>query len=210
MGTVEDTETTVSDEVSRSHGLSFAFSESFTQELKDAVERRSSGLIQDGKTFFTAFRAFRNVRIAGAYSFDLMLEVPATISSQGNIFVSEPVAREVRADILLLGVVRHVWKRGQVGIFHRVPESENDHTYDQVVLRVLSDRLLWKAAGEPWIDVQSQKHPHCSLQIVTNHEEARAVVYDRTGKIIAKGKGEDMQLELPPNKECPGSAGTGE
>lgn len=133
--------------------LSGSLSEGYVTQLADAIERRTTGLTGGGRVFFADLRAIRQVRIGGTYNFDLMLEVPSTLSQgPGGIQVSLPVTQEIRGDVYLVGVVRHVYRRGHLGLITRIPESENDQVYEQVVLEAMPDQLLWKLAQDVWID----------------------------------------------------------
>ena len=148
--------------VGRNSGIGVApgmtFSDSYVTALADAIERRSTGLLDPG-TFYAAFRSLREVRIGGTYNFDLMLEVPSiergpcevTTDGSREIQYWKPIANEVRADIYLLGVMRHVHDRGRLGFFTKVPESENDDVYEQVVVKTIDDVLLWSHTEYDWV-----------------------------------------------------------
>lgn len=185
------------------------FTEAFATKLLDAIEKRSTGILDDGRTFFADFRALRQIRVAGTYNFDLMLEVPATLKREGAslILESEPVQPEIKADVLLLGVVRHVHDRGRVGVLQRVPESENDHVYEQVVMRTLPGEILWRAPREPWIDTVVPEGPaNCGLRVVTNRDDAGFVIQDASGKVIANGAGRKAEFSFPRAKDACGEA----
>lgn len=174
--------------------------ETFATKLLDAIEKRSTGILDDGRTFFADFRSLRQVRVAGTYNFDLMLEVPSILRRDAaSMFLeSAPIQNEIKADVLLLGVVRHVHDRGRVGLLNRVPESENDHVYEQVVIRTLPSELLWLAPRDPWIDpVQVEGPPNCELLIVTNRDDAGFVVKDNAGRVRASGTGRKGEVSFP-------------
>jgi len=174
------------------------FTEGFATKLVDAIERRSTGVLEKGRTFFADFRAIREVRIAGTYNFDLMLEVPSTLHREGDNLISNPVQENVVADIFLIGVVRHVYDRGHVGVFNRVPESENDDVYEQVILQIFPDQPLW-TAPEPWIDKVTAAGKKCEIKVLTNREDAVffAVAAD-SGKLLASGTGKEAALSFEP------------
>ena len=77
----------------------------------------AQGVIDRGKGFYAEFRWIREVRIAGTYSFSLMLEVPARIyqAKDSAVYESQPVVEQLLADVALVGVVRHVHDRGKTG-----------------------------------------------------------------------------------------------
>jgi len=56
----------------------------------DAIERRSAGLLDEGRTFFASFRSLRDVKIAGTYNFDLMLEVPSRLEDRPSTLSNSP------------------------------------------------------------------------------------------------------------------------
>jgi hypothetical protein len=183
-----------------SQGLSstVTLSEGLSSKLADAIERRSTGILENGSIFFADFRSIRQVRIAGTYNFDLMLEIPSRLRRMGDVAVSEPVRDELIADVFLIGVVRHVYDRGHMGILYRVPESENDDLYEEVILDYLPNQLLWTAPEEPWFDPLTFQASQCKLRILTNREEAVFVVTDEvSGEIVANGTGKDVELAFP-------------
>lgn len=130
---------------------SYAYSEGVVRELKDAIQRRATGLDDQGQIFFAEYRSISATRIGGTYNFDLMLEVPACGYDDKTVERYDPVVEEIKADIYLVGVIRHVYERGEVGLFLHYPETENDHVYEQVILTVHRGELLWKFNGSPWI-----------------------------------------------------------
>jgi len=130
--------------------LSLTMSETFVNSLNDSLETRTSGILDEGQTFFADFRAIKNKRIGGTYNYDMMLEVPALLEKVGRGYRSNPCCREIRADVYLVGVVRHVYQAGTTGILTKVPEPDNDKTFNQVVERFVSNVLLWKYNNEPW------------------------------------------------------------
>lgn len=183
-------------------------SETLASKLADSIEKKTTGILEDGRTFFADFRSLRQIRVAGAYNFDLMLEVPSNPSrpfmGQKRI-ESIPVQESIEADVYLLGVVRHVHDRGRIGLAKRVPESENDHVFEQVVLRVLPKQILWVASGDRYFDEIVTEDPVCKLQVLTNREEAGFVVKNGNGQILANGTGRKADLSFPQTQETCGT-----
>ena len=183
---------------------SYTYSEGVVRELKDAIQRRATGLDKQGQIFFAEYRSINAIRIGGTYNFDLMLEVPAQGQdiAATSYYKSRPVAKEIRADIYLVGVIRHVYERGEVGLFLRYPETENDHVYEQVVLKAYKNEPIWEFNGVPWIG----EHNTFTLNVVSNHEEARFVVKresadkdtcQTSSEVIGDGSGSKTKVMLP-------------
>lgn len=137
--------------------LSLTMSETFVNSLKDSIESRTSGIFEQGQAFFADFRAIKNKRIGGTYNFDMMLEVPAKLKNLSKRYASIPCVEEIRADIYLVAVVRHVYQAGSTGIFTKVPESDNDKTYQQVVHEFVPNVLIWKYDNLPWTKMNKAK-----------------------------------------------------
>lgn len=172
-------------------------SETYVSKLMDAIEKKSTGILEDGRTFFVDLRALREIRIAGSYNFDLMLEVPSQLK-RGIALESDPLEKRVAADVFLLGVVRHVHARGRIGTFNRVPESENDHVYEQVVLRILPEQELWIAPQTPWSEpVEVKAAVSCKLQVLTNREDAAFTIRNESGATLDGGSGRRALVEVP-------------
>lgn len=177
--------------------LSVESGDSYVSHLMDAIEKKSTGILEDGRTFFVDLRSLREIRIAGSYNFDLMLEVPSRLK-RGIAFESEPVEEKLVADVFLIGVVRHVHSRGRIGTFNRVPESENDQVYEQVVLRVLPEQELWTAPATPWAQaVDIEKPGPCKLQVLTNREDASFTVRTESGAAFDGGSGRKSSVDVP-------------
>jgi hypothetical protein len=182
--------------------LSLSNSDTYADTLADTVERRTMGILDQGQTFFADLRAVREVRIAGTYNFDLMFEVPSTIETFEKYNASKPVVPEIKADVYLIGVVRHVFKRGTKGFITRVPETENDLVYEQVLLKVLPDQQLWKFYGEYFAKPkQPPKAPTvCKIKVVTNRDDASFILEDGDGRANASASGKEAVVELKPMK----------
>jgi hypothetical protein len=187
-------------------------SETLASKLADSIEKKTTGILEDGRTFFADFRSLRQIRVAGTYNFDLMMEVPSRphrpVQSEvaADHVESLPIQGEIKADVYLLGVVRHVHDRGRIGFVNRVPESENDHVFEQVVLRVLPEQTLWIAPQEHHIDSIVTRGPECKLQVLTNREEAGFVVKGENREILASGTGRKADLSFPQTQETCGTA----
>lgn len=185
--------------------VSFTATEEYTRQLQDALEKRTAGIMANGRALLVQFRSVRHLRIGGTYSFDVMLEIPSTVQqlpgTNGKFYALDPVVNVIKPKIALIGVVRHVYDRGKTGFFNIVPEIENDDVYEQVVLKSISDEELWSFNGEPWIrPYEFEPAKMFTVHVVTNHELASFVVTDitdaREPKIINRGKGEDVKLKI--------------
>jgi hypothetical protein len=180
--------------------LSYTFSETYAAELKDAIEKRSAAILENGKVFVAEFRAIREKRIGGTYNFDLMLEIPAIIrpgQPKTLLYTSEPVTNRLDADIYLIGVVRHIRKHGTRGFFTRVPEIENDDTYETVTLNVLKDQTLWLFTDSPWTGYDRvQNKSEIKINILTNRDDAMFLVTDLSGNLLGKGKGKEAIISV--------------
>ncbi|HEX7184197.1 MAG TPA: hypothetical protein VF756_20380 [Thermoanaerobaculia bacterium] len=185
-----------------------SLSETLASKLADSIEKKTTGILEDGRAFFADFRSLRQIRVAGAYNFDLMLEVPSKPSrpflDQRRI-ESVPIQESIKADVYLLGVVRHVHDRGRIGLVNRVPESENDHVFEQVVLRILPEQTLWVAPRDLYFDDIVTEDPVCRLQVLTNREEAGFVVRNENSQILASGTGRKADLSFPQTRETCGT-----
>jgi len=164
------------------------FAEGYTDTLPDEVERRANGYLDD-HTFFSELRSVRQVRLAGTYSYDFEIEVPSKLDVLGR---SVPVPQELTADIYLMGVVRHVYKRGQKGLLVRVPETENDDVYEQVILKTYPKTLVWRRSDP---DFYREKRT-CALRVVTNRDDAAFVVRDTVEKRQTDGAGKSLVARL--------------
>ena len=183
---------------------SVSFSESYVSNLADAIERRSTGLL-DEQTFYAAFRSLREVRIGGTYNFDLMLEVPSKKGAKSDTsgvvsYPWEPIADEVRADVYMIGIVRHVYDRGHLrsGFWglSKVPEPENDDVYEQVVVKRVPNVLLWKSKELDWVASQDRAY-RCVVEVFTNRPDATFVATDDQGDVVAIGRGTQALLRVP-------------
>lgn len=230
--TPEQTEATPDTKDSfKSFKPSITYTDTFTNQLVGAIERRTTGILDNGKTFFAVYKSTKNKRISGSYEYDLMMEVPSKASfkySDGKsevgkncehakinlenknklqYIISEPCEKEVTADIYLLGVARHVYHRGMTGFFTRVPEVENDDVYEQVVVKKISDVKLWKNDQDAWLSRVTKKLDQ-TLTIYSNLDDAQFSIFlcDKGYKncqlnTVGKGKEFKFDYEKPKNRE---------
>lgn len=183
----------------RSPDVGLSMSETYVNALKDSIDARSAGILEEGRVFFAAFRSIKTKRIGGTYSFDLMLEVPSSTREEGNgVYSSQPCLKEVRVDASLIAVVRHVYKRGMTGWWTRVPEPDNDRTYLQVMTKSIKNLQLWAFSGVAWTTREAMKPVEHAVLVLTNRSDARFVVKDSDGKILGDGAGSSAKISLPP------------
>ena len=189
---------------------SYTYSEGVVRELKDAIQRRATGLDKQGQVFFAEYRSINAIRIGGTYNFDLMLEVPALGCDTKNKSYYDPMVEEIRADIYLVGVIRHVYDRGEVGLLFRYPETENDHVYEQVILKDYKNVPIWEFNGVSWIGENDTTKPTFTLTVVSNREEARFVINKASvdkdtcqalSEVIGNGSGSKTEITLPIEEE---------
>jgi hypothetical protein len=181
--------------------LSYTATETFVRELKDALEKRTVGIVENGRGFLVQLRAIRQLRIGGTYTFDLMLEIPSLpeiTPEVADYYIAEPVSKAVEPEIILLAVVRHVHDRGTTGWINSVPESENDDVYEQVVVEELQNVSVWQFNDIPL--GQRRPPPHTfTARVSTNRKDARFAIFDAKGHILAHGTGEEAELSIPNN-----------
>ena len=190
--------------------LAYSFSDTYVNELKDAFERRTTGIFEGGKAFFAEFRAIQQTRIGGTYGFDLMLEVPASVhevldvDGKGtNQFYSEPIVEEVKADVFLVGVVRHVLASGKTGTLLRVPEPTNDIAVERVTLRRLPDTRLWRFNGLRYHASTEVQLGVFRITVLSNIAGARYVLRDtETGEILGSGSGHQSDFDIVLGKKA--------
>ena len=166
---------------------SVSLNETYQDTLPDQVERRSNGFI-DGQTLFSELRSVRQIRVAGTYSYDFFIEVPSTLENKK----SKPIANPLKADIALIGVVRHVFKRGFKGTFTKVPEIDNDNVYEQVIVQMYPNAVLWQYPEGSYY----QEKPTCTLRVVTNRDDAVFVVRDEVARKQFAGQGKEFVVSL--------------
>jgi hypothetical protein len=181
--------------------LSYSLNETFTQLLKDSLEKRNVGIIEGGRGFLVQYRAFKNLLIGGTNVFDLLVEVPANSRDIGGessqYYEAVPVIDTLKPEILLLGVVRHVYDRGMTGFFNRVPEIENDDVYEQVIVQMITDRVFWRFNNLPWIRPITAKIPTYKVSVITHEKDANFAIIDKSdGSQLAKGTGEKNDLSI--------------
>lgn len=180
--------------------LTYTYTEGLVRELKDSIEKKVVGVMEGGRSFLVNLRAIKHVRIGGTFLFDVMLEVPSRLTRDDGLCTSVPAAGEelpVKADVLTVGVVRHVADVGRAGVLNRVPEPENDDVFEQVVFQS-SQEDLWQFAGVPAVEsiVTRHKEP-AGLEIVMNLKEARYVVLGPDGELVGEGSGYRSKVDVP-------------
>ncbi|MCB9384296.1 MAG: hypothetical protein H6509_06755 [Bryobacterales bacterium] len=186
--------------------LSYTMSEDYVHELTDAFERRTTGVFDGGSLFLAEFRSIKNKRIGGTYTFDLELELPAKIQVQsgGKVYESQPIAKEINADVYLVAVVRHVHKRGMIGVRARAPEPENDHTYEQVIVREQKNVRLWNWGNLPWVEQDTIVEDEFLVKVFTNRGEARFIVRDTgSNAVLGAGSGSEAVVRVAPDATNP-------
>lgn len=176
--------------------LTFAMSDELTRDLKSSLEARSAGILEGGKLFLIELRSNDMKRIAGTYTFDVMLEVPSTVSQSKNgsqtVWSSDPVETLLEAEVRVVGIVRHVVKPGKTGTFKRVPEPLNDVTFRQVVLHD-STAPLWTFTNVPTAQIDNASN----LTIYTNEDEASFTVYDESNDaVLGHGAGREATFAI--------------
>lgn len=180
--------------------LSASMSDELTRDLSSNLDARSAGIVDGGRVFVIALRSNDQKRISGTYSYTVMLDVPsvasrATVSTGATYIVSDPVEKLVRAEVRVVGLVRHVEKRGKTGTFKRVPEPLNDDTFDQVVL-VEKLLPLWEMQQPSTLNLERSEN---NLTIYTNETDATFTVYsdDQARTVLRRGGGRETKVFLP-------------
>jgi hypothetical protein len=180
------------------HGgeASFTLTDELTRDMKSSLEARSAGIMQKGKLFLIELRSNEQKRIAGTYTYNVMLEVPSTVVRAQNgattTWTSTPKATAIQAQVRVVGIVRHVVKPGKTGTFKRVPEPLNDETYRQVVLRD-EPVTLWNFTNIPTGQIATETN----LTVYSNVEGASFLVVDETtGAVLDHGAGQEVHLAL--------------
>ena len=179
--------------------LSYTATETFVRELKDALEKRTVGIVENGRGFLVQLRAIRQMRIGGTYTFDLMLEIPSLPEITAGLrdyYTAEPVSKVVEPEVILLAVVRHVHDRGTTGWINSVPESENDDVYEQVVVEELQNISVWNFNDIPFGKRRPPLHTF-TAKVLTNRKDARFAIFDAKGRMLAHGTGEEAELSIP-------------
>lgn len=177
-------------------GLSVSLSDELTRDLKSSLEARSAGILRQGKLFLIELRSNELKRIAGTYSFNVMLEVPSTVDkvTEGALtfWKSKPKATQVVADVRVVGIVRHVLKPGKTGTFKRVPEPLNDETFREVVMRD-ETATLWTFNNTPLAQLSEASN----LTIYSNADGASFTIYDDKDAVLGHGNGREAHFAVP-------------
>jgi hypothetical protein len=183
-----------------SYGASanFTLSDELTRDLKADLDTRSAGIVDDGRVFLVELRSNDQHRIAGTYSYSVMLDIPSRVSKTfakgATRVVSDPIASDLVAKVRLIGVVRHVDKVGMTGTFKRAPEPTNDDTFDEVILNE-EIAPLWALHQPVMIETQPTL---ANLTVYTNEDAATFTVYsdDRDHVVLGRGKGREASLSV--------------
>jgi hypothetical protein len=190
------TGTSVGGELGYGGSVNFTLTDELTRDIKSSLEARSAGIMKEGKLFLVELRSNEQKRIAGTYSFNVMLQVPSTpqnghLKNENTTWASSmPNVSRIEAEVRVVGIVRHVVKAGKTGVFERVPEPLNDETFRQVVL---NDQkvILWKFTNIPVGQVIR------NLAVYSNIDGASFIVLDETdGKKLGHGTGREAHLTV--------------
>lgn len=191
-GDVETTQKSTSGGTSEL-GLALQLNEEFTREIKAGLDVRSAGIHEDGRVFLIELRGTDLQRIAGTYTYEVMMEIESEPQQSGDskIYYSQPKVRQVQLETRSVGVVRHVVKRGKVGVLNRIPEPMNDDTFHQVIV---SDgtTTAWRFREMPRGDRVMAEQELDNLVVRTAHADAAFLVRDRQTKDV-KGFGAGKQ-----------------
>lgn len=105
---------------------------------------------------------------------------------------SQPKVKSIKAEVRLVGIVRHVVKQGTIGFFEQVPEPLNDETFRQVVLYD-KEVPLWEFPELP----AGKLNPN--LIVYSNIDEASFIVEDEcNGKKLGYGTGREWSFSILP------------
>lgn len=179
-----------------------SMTETFVNELKDSIETRMAGFLDTGQTFFADFRAIKEKRIGGTYSFDLMLEVQSEQRVLGppdgtQFGISQPKSSLIKADVFMFGVVRHVAKQGFTGWVTRVPEPSNDTVFQQVIITSLPGTILWEFSDLPRGEkIPTKPDEKFIVEIISNRDEATYCVVDSQNNVLGYGQGRKAKIEI--------------
>lgn len=190
------TGTSVGGELGYGGSVNFTLTDELTRDIKSSLESRSAGIMKNGKLFLVELRGNEQKRIAGTFSFNVMLQVP---SNPENGYLknrkvawteSIPKVQRIDAEVCFVGIVRHVVQPGKTGFFERVPEPLNDETFRQVVLHD-QKMLLWEFTDIP------DGHVLRNLTVHSNIDGASFIVVDETdGRTLVHGTGREVHLPV--------------
>lgn len=176
-------------------GLTGTLSEQLTREIKAGLDVRSAGIHDDGKVFLIELRGTDQKRIAGTYTFKVMLEVRSFPTRKEKVFIAKPDANAIKLETRTVGVIRHVVKRGQVGMIHRVPEPLNDHAFHEVIVE--DDAIdVWQFNGLPRGDIIEPEAKPKNVLVRTAHDDAAFYVREIDGKVIGYGSGKQAAFHI--------------
>lgn len=182
-------------------GFSLQLNEELTREIKAGLDIRSAGIHQDGKVFLIELRGTDLQRIAGTYTYNVMLEIRSRprLSEDGTVYFGEPLERALSLETRSVAVVRHVVKRGRTGYLTRVPEPLNDHAFHQVIVAD-GKAEAWRFRETPRGDrVVTESEPD-NLIVRSPYNDATFVIRARgnNGRVIAYGTGTQATYRLDP------------
>jgi hypothetical protein len=178
-------------------GIAMTNSQEISRELKSALEARSAGIYDDGQTFLVELRSNEQRRIAGTYSFEMMLEYdPTPVADRQD---EDDLA--CHATFTIVGVERHAIKAGTRGFLHSVPEPEMDDVLREAIVTT-GTLCLW----EPPEDVADDTRNH-NLAIVMNEPDGRYSVSQQIDgemewRVIDWGEGPEGSTRVFPDKEA--------
>lgn len=182
--------------------LTGSVSEEFVNDLKNSLAARSVGIYENGKLLLIELRGNELRRIAGTYSFDVMLQITSELTcanpqSCQEATLSEPLVPKVTADTRLVGVVRHVEGAGKTGWVNRVPEPSNDDTF-HVVEFTDAPLDMWTFTAPPFSKAVAPIAKDIHLTVYANEKDATYYIVDaNNGSTIAAGSGLETKFTLP-------------
>jgi hypothetical protein len=210
-GTLVDTSTEGLSDTSKSTSGStrttstgFEISETLAREIKLGLDTRSTGIHDEGKVFLMELRGTDRKRIAGTYSYLVMLEVQSEAMQYEGIpdfIIAEPATSRVDLETRAVGVIRHVVDRGQTGIFNKVPEPLNDDTFNQVVVQDGFIKNAWRFSELPRGDAVTKAQKPENLIVRTGLKEANFYISDQAGTVLGYGTGTRETFSLATGQE---------
>jgi len=190
------TSTSVGGELGYGGSVDFTLTEELTRDIKSSLESRSAGIMKNGKLFLVELRGNEQKRIAGTFSFNVMLQIPSNAVkgylNNGKVAWTEstPKVQRIDAEVRIVGIVRHVVKPGKTGFFEQMPEPLNDETFRQVVLHD-QEVPLWEFTDIP------DGHVIRNLTVHSNIDGASFIVVDETdGRTLFHGTGREVHLPV--------------
>ena len=198
------------------YGLNFELTEELTRDIKSTLETRSAGIHDDGKLFLLELKGSAAKRVAGTYTYKLMVEVRSEgllLDKDGNPVppdatdvdaiwgVSQPKVDDLRVETRSIGVVNHTLEAGRTGMFSRVPEPLNDQAFKQVIVE--EETLdVWQFNAVARAEKLLTQSTPPNLLVKTGHSDAVFYVQDKTAgnEILAVGRGTDAAFSVEREK----------